>query len=103
MYNTATESRCPGCKSPSRIAVGCLFITCAIKRKGVEFCWECKEHPTCEKWRNHREAGKLADSFKCYQTLEEDIACIGAYGVGEFDRIQKTRGGIPGRNVAGFQ
>jgi len=92
MYNTETKSRCPGCKSPSRIAVGCPFITCAIQRKGVEFCWECEEHPTCEKWRNHREAGKKGDSFTCYQTLEEDIACIGTYGVGEFDRIQITRG-----------
>jgi len=91
MYNTGAESRCLGCKSPARIAVGCPFITCAIKRKGVEFCWDCEEHPACEKWRKHREAGKKGDSFTCYQTLEEDIACIQTSGVEEFNRIQKTR------------
>lgn len=91
MYNTETESRCLGCKSPSRMAVGCPFITCAIKGKGVEFCWDCEEHTTCEKWRKHREAGKKVDSFKCYQTLEEDIAIIMKNGVGEFNKIQKTR------------
>ena len=35
MHNTETESRCLGCKSSSRMAVGCPFITCAIKNKGI--------------------------------------------------------------------
>ena len=33
------ESRCSGCKGEMRMAVGCPFITCALKRKGIEFCW----------------------------------------------------------------
>jgi len=73
------------------MGAGCPFITCALKRKGIEFCWDCKIHETCEKWRKHRESGKKADSFMCYQKLEEDIACIQTNGVNEFEKMQKRR------------
>ena len=91
MYNTETESKCQGCKSPNRMAVGCPFLTCAVKKKGIEFCWDCKENKTCEKWKKHREAGKKVDSFKCYQKLEEDILFIQKNGISEFEKIQKQR------------
>ena len=91
LYNSQAESRCNGCNSADRIKVGCPFITCAVKEKGLDFCWECKENSTCEKWRKHRDAGKTYDSFKCYQTLETDIEFIQKNGVEEFDRQQKTR------------
>ncbi|MGC9443341.1 MAG: DUF3795 domain-containing protein [Candidatus Methanospirareceae archaeon] len=90
-YLMNTKSRCLGCKSESRIAVGCPFITCAIKKKEVEFCWDCEESKTCEKWRKHREAGKRVDSFKCYQKLEEDITFIQKTGVPQFVESQKIR------------
>jgi len=70
---------------------GCPFITCAVKRKGIEFCWECGESGDCEKWRKHREAGKSHDSFKCYQKLEDDISFILENGVREFEKAQKAR------------
>jgi len=73
------------------MAVGCPFITCAVKKKGVEFCWECTENKTCEKRKKHREAGKKSESFKCYQTLEHDISFIQERGISEFERIQKQR------------
>ncbi len=73
------------------MAVGCPFITCAIKRKGIEFCWECEENESCEKWRKHREAGKRFDSFKCYQKLEDNIAFIQKNGIKEFENVQKIR------------
>jgi len=91
MYNTEAESKCLGCKSITRMAVGCPFITCAVKKKGIEFCWECTENKTCEKWKKHREAGKKSDSFKCYQKLEEDISFIKKIGISEFEKIQKQR------------
>jgi len=91
MYNTEAESKCLGCKSTTRIAVGCAFITCAVKKKGIEFCWDCEENKTCEKWKKHREAGKKSDSFKCYQKLEEDISFIQNNGISEFEKIQKKR------------
>jgi len=90
-YNADAENRCLGCKSEGRMAVGCPFITCAIKKKGVEFCWDCEESKTCDKWKKHREAGKKHDSFKCYQKLEEDIDFIQKNGVAKFEKVQKKR------------
>ena len=90
-YNRDTKSRCEGCKSSGRMAVGCPFITCAVKKRGVEFCWQCDEKKTCERWKRHRASGMVHDSFKCYQTLERDIAFIEQYGVEEFDKTQKLR------------
>jgi Protein of unknown function (DUF3795) len=90
-YHTEGSSRCGGCKTESRLGAGCPFITCALKKKGIEFCWTCEEHETCEKWRKHRETGKRVDSFTCYQKLEDDIAYIRRYGVKKFEEMQKIR------------
>ena len=90
-YNTEAASRCGGCKSESRMAVGCPFITCAVKRKEIEFCWDCKESQTCPKWKKHRELGKQYDSFKCYQKLEDDINFIQANGIEKFEEQQRSR------------
>ncbi len=101
-YNTDAPSRCQGCKSEGRMAVGCPFITCALRRKGVEFCWDCEESASCERWRKHREEGKRSDSFKCYQKLEEDIAFVQKNGVAEFERLQKTRERLLREMLRGF-
>ena len=84
------------------MAAGCPFITCAVKKKGIEFCWECKEKDICKKWKKHRESCKNHDSFKCYQTLERDIAFIGKHGVREFEKTQKEREKILKSMIAGF-
>jgi len=101
-YHTEGRSRCGGCKTESRISAGCPFITCALKKKGVEFCWDCKEQETCEKWARHRKAGKTADSFKCYQTLEDDIAFIQKDGVEAFENLQKKRESLLNEMLAEF-
>lgn len=85
------KSRCGGCKSEFRMAVGCPFITCAVKKKGIEFCWDCEENKTCEKWKKHREFGKQHDTFKCYQKLEDNISFIQKSGVDQFEKLQKIR------------
>ncbi len=90
-YHTEGLSRCGGCKTESRMRAGCPFITCALKKRGIEFCRECEEHESCEKWEKHREAGKTADSFKCYQKLEDDIEFIRRNGIEAFDEVQITR------------
>jgi hypothetical protein len=90
-YHTESASRCSGCKSESRIGVGCPFITCAVKKKSIEFCWDCEESTACDKWKKHRDAGKQHDSFKCYQKLEYDIHYIQEYGVEKFEVVQKQR------------
>jgi hypothetical protein len=100
-YHTDGTSRCKGCKTESRMGAGCPFITCAFKN-GIEFCWECTEQETCEKWKRHRDAAKKADSFKCYQTLEADIAFVRKNGVDEFERVQKIREHLLGEMLGEF-
>ena len=80
-----------GCKTESRMSAGCPFITCALKKKGVEFCWECEQSDNCGKWRIHREFSRTSDTFKCYQKLESDIIFIKKNSVVNFDKLQKTR------------
>jgi hypothetical protein len=57
----------------------------------VEFCWDCRTNETCEKWINHRAAGKKQDSFKSYQKLEDDIGLIKDQGLGAYNQLQKAR------------
>ena len=73
------------------MTAGCPFITCALKKKGIEFCWDCEENEACEKWTKHKESSKKVDSFKCYQKLEDDISFIRKNGVNGFDKTQKMR------------
>jgi hypothetical protein len=91
MYHIKGESRCGGCKSESRKFVGCTFITCAVKKRGIEFCWDCEESTVCEKWKKHREFSKKRDSFVCYQKLEDNISFIQEKGINEFEKKQKIR------------
>ncbi len=90
-YHTEAKSKCEGCKSEFRMGAGCPFITCAVKKKGIEFCSDCEENQICEKWKKHREFGKLHDTFKCYQKLEDNISFIWKHGASEFEKVQKIR------------
>jgi len=91
MHHINGESRCSGCKSESRKFVGCTFIRCAVKKKGIEFCWDCEKNIVCDKWNKHREFSKNRDSFVCYQKLEDNIHFIQENGVEEFEKKQLIR------------
>ena len=90
-YHRETKSKCEGCKSEYRMGAACPFHTCAIKKKGIDFCGLCNENNTCAKWRKFREAGKQHDSSVCYQQLEDNIAFIQRHGMEEFEKQQETR------------
>lgn len=90
-YHTEGKSRCGGCKSETRIVFGCPFITCALKKKGIEFCWKCSENETCDKWDKHRTFSQNHDTFTCYQKLEANIAFIQKEGIRAFQEDQKIR------------
>jgi len=90
-YHRETKSKCDGCKSVARMNVGCTFIRCAIRKKEVEFCWDCEENTGCKKWNKHRESSKVGDSFVCYQKLEDNIRFIQWNGVEEFENEQLIR------------
>ena len=71
--------------------VGCPFITCVVKKRGIEFCWQCPEHENCERWYERRKWGRSHDSFACYQRLEDNIAFIERQGISAFVKDQKER------------
>jgi hypothetical protein len=91
IYHSKSESRCAGCKSQGRVKVGCPFITCAVKKRGIEFCWQCPDHGNCEKWGKHRNWGLSHDCFVFYQRLESNIAFVERRGVSAFMEDQKER------------
>lgn len=101
-HNTDAKSRCEGCKSEARMGAPCPFHTCALKKRRIEFCWDCEDSDTCERWRAHREAGKRADSFKCYQKLENDIQFIRDHGVDAFVEAQEARKALLGEMLSGY-
>ncbi len=88
-YHTQGKSRCYGCKTESRMVVGCPFITCAVMRKGIEFCWDCAENESCDKWHKHRRFGRRHDTFVSYQTLDDNISFIRSNGVEALDEVQR--------------
>jgi hypothetical protein len=90
-HHTDAVSRCDGCKTSSRMIAGCPFITCAVKKKSIEFCWDCEENSRCSKWAKHRESGRQYDSFITYQKLDENIETAQRKGVRELDRQQKEK------------
>ncbi len=92
MYHLKSKGKCEGCKSEVRMKKSCPFITCAIKKRKVEFCWECNDSPNCDKWNRRRLSAKEFDSVKCcYQKLEDDILFINENGIEEFKRLQDIR------------
>lgn len=46
-YYTVGKSRCPGCCGPGfgKKHPTCSFITCSVKKRGLETCGECAEVP----------------------------------------------------------
>ena len=90
-YHRETKSKCDGCKSESRMNVGCTFIRCAKLKRNIEFCWDCKESKTCEKWKKHREFSKNHDSFVCYQKLNDNIFFVEKKGIENFNFNQNIR------------
>jgi hypothetical protein len=59
------------------------------------------ENEICEKWRKHREMGKLHDSFVCYQKLD-NISFIQQHGIAEFEKQQKSRERLLGEMLKEF-
>jgi hypothetical protein len=93
-HNRDTKSKCPGCKTEFRFSAPCAILTCALKKKGVEFCWDCPEGKSCDKWKRHREYSKTRDSFICYQKLEDNIVFTRKHGIEAFEEKQSRRVGL---------
>lgn len=62
-YYTAGPSRCPGCGGPDfpNKHPSCSFITCCVKKLGLEVCAQCSDFP-CPKFKSDEEYQQLNDS-----------------------------------------
>ena len=88
-YYTEGASRCPGCggegfelKPPS-----CSFITCCIKKHGLEVCAECGKYP-CRKF--DKETGER-DSFVTHRRARSNQRLIAEIGIDAFLEQQRHR------------
>lgn len=86
---TDGTSRCPGCggdcfsdKHPS-----CSFITCCVKKHGLEVCAECGEFP-CRKF--DKETGEH-DSFVTHRQVMPNQRLIAEIGMEAFLKQQSRR------------
>ncbi len=84
------------------MSAGCPFITCAVKRKDLEFCWDCDESDTCVKWKKHRDVARERDTFTCYASLNDNINAVSKEGLDAFIADQKQRVEILGEMLAHF-
>ena len=88
-YYTTGESRCPGCggegfenKHPS-----CTFVTCCVKKHGLNVCAECGEFP-CKKF--DKETGEH-DSFVTHRRVMANQHHLAETGQDAFVKEQQPR------------
>jgi len=93
-HYTDGPSKCPGCdgidfqlKHPS-----CSFITCCVKKKGLEVCGECAEFP-CLKIKRSDEYDKVPDSssYPTYKKVLPNLIFIKENGIEKFMEQQMKR------------
>ncbi|MEI6578904.1 MAG: DUF3795 domain-containing protein [Eubacteriales bacterium] len=93
-YYTEGASRCPGCdgidfnlKHPS-----CSYITCCVKKKGLEVCGECEEFP-CSKFKSNEEYQNVKDSssYPTYKKVLPNLNFIKKHGIEKFMEQQTKR------------
>ncbi len=93
-YYTVGPSRCPGCGGPDfqNKHPSCSFITCCVKKKGLEVCAECAEFP-CSKFKSDDEYRQLkgSSSYPPYKRLMPNQKFIKEYGIVRFIQQQEQR------------
>ena len=91
-YYTAGSSKCPGCCGPDFFNKhpSCSYITCCVKKKGLEVCAQCDGFP-CQKFDSWLENGGEYDSFLTYKKTKSNLEFIRTYGVERFIEQQRKR------------
>ena len=92
-YHTEGTSRCPGCCGPDfwQKHPSCGFITCCVKKAGLETCAECDDWEECEKVAKLLDSAKYQDSFISYRPLAANYAFIQKNGIEEFVRLEMEK------------
>ena len=93
-YYTVGPSRCPGCAGPNFFNKhpSCSFITCCVKKKGLEVCAECSEFP-CPKFKSNEEYQQLQESssYPSCKKVIPNLNFIKKYGIKKFIEQQRSR------------
>lgn len=88
-FYTEGSSRCPGCcgEDFEKRHPSCSFITCCVKKKGLEVCAVCSDFP-CPK--SDKETGEV-DSFVTHRRVIQNLKSIKESGVPAFIKQQSKR------------
>jgi len=91
-YYTVGSSQCPGCAGPDFFAKhpSCSYITCCVKKKGLEVCAQCDEFP-CSKFASWLDKWTLEDSFLTHQKIKSNLYFIKEQGLEKFLEQQGKR------------
>jgi len=93
-YYTAGPSRCPGCAGPGFADKhpSCSFITCCVKKKGLEVCGRCPDFP-CPKFKTEEEYRQLkgSPSYPPYSRVMPNLNSIKEHGIESFIEQQRRR------------
>ncbi len=93
-YYTVGSSRCPGCCGPGFFNKhpSCSFITCCVKKRGLEVCAECSDFP-CSKFKSDQEYQQLKEStsYPSYKKVLPNLNFIREHGAEEFAGQQRKR------------
>ncbi len=92
-YYTVGPSRCPGCGGPGFLEKhpSCSFITCCVKKKGLEACGQCPEFP-CPKFESEEQYEREeSSSYPPARNVLPNLRFIRERGLVEFIRRQGKR------------
>jgi Protein of unknown function (DUF3795) len=93
-FYTEGPSRCPGCagagfyeKHPT-----CSFITCCVKKKGLEVCSDCPDFP-CSKFKSQEDYKQIKEnsSYPSYKKVLLNLNAIKERGIERFIEQQNKR------------
>ncbi len=104
-YYTNGPSRCPGCAGPGFFDKhpSCSFITCGVKKRGLETCAECSEFP-CPKFKRQEEYEQLKESssYPPYRRVLSNLCEIREQGVEAYIKRQGKRIELLGTMLSDF-
>lgn len=92
-YYTAGPSRCPGCCGPDFFnkRPSCSFITCCVKKRGLETCGECPGFP-CEKFKSEEEyQARDLPGYPPDRNIFRNLNFIKEHGIKRFVQQQRKR------------
>jgi hypothetical protein len=103
-YYTVGPSRCPGCGGPGFLDKhpSCSFITCCVKKKGLEACGQCPEFP-CPKFKSEEEyRQRESSSYPPDRKVLSNSRFIRETGIKEFIKQQRKRIGLLETMIEGY-